>query len=489
MQFKHFTFKNIIIAFACCLPLVQLSAQQIGVNPDTAAIEFIEPTAIYEYCKILTSPVCAGRLTGSRGYNAAAHWIEEQLSGWGLHPLDTTGGYLQRFPTEFTLTEYGEMTLTLPPAGDSASKKLTLQPAKDFIPLFFTDTGSRLGKAVFAGWGISAPVLNYDDYAGLDVNGKFVLCFRGTPDPTDDRFTEYDEHRTRMSIAHKRGALGIIYIDKEVVANPNGDWLLNFTPVMITEKIADMIFKEKGIRSDSLKDILLKTKKPFSFETKTDVNYLTRAKHFQNGTGYNIVGIIEGSDPVLKNEYVIVGAHADHCGQFATMTFPGADDNASGTAVVMEIGRTFALLKNNPKRSVVIALFGGEEMGLKGSEYFTSHLPPQFTKSVGMINFDMVGEGDGAECSYSQSNLKDLLAEADSSVGILRSSSFIKKLGVRSSDFAPFFTLSIPCLSFSSNGPHLYYHQTGDTYYRLNPDIMGDIARLGFRAAYLLANN
>jgi len=170
--------------------------------------------------------------------------------------------------------------------------------------------------------------------------------------------------------------------------------------------------------------------------------------------------------------------------------FAGADDNASGSAVVMEIARAFASLKKKPKRSVVFVLFGGEEMGLMGSTHFASHFPAQFDKIDSMFNFDMVGEGDGAGCAVSAKpeELKKVLEDADKHINTLRRARLIRGVGVRSSDYAPFFLKGAACISFSSNGPHLYYHLPGDTIYRINPDIMADIARLAFLTGFNWAN-
>ena len=118
-----------------------------------------------------------------------------------------------------------------PEAGKApAFKEMKLTPEKDFLPLLFSDSGDRTAETVFAGWGISAPDLGYDDYAGLDVQGKFVVCFRGHARPDDRRYQVHDEHRTRMKTARDKGALGIIYIYAEIASNPNGDWLEGFTP-------------------------------------------------------------------------------------------------------------------------------------------------------------------------------------------------------------------------------------------------------------------
>ncbi len=441
----------------------------------------------YMFCRKLASPEFQGRLTGHPGYTAAAKWVAGQFEAWGLRPWSPSG-YLQPFPTEYTLVEDAQMTI-ITRTGDAAANQIKLNPGSDFLPLLFSDGGDKTGAAVFVGWGISAPELGYDDYAGVDVHGKFALCYRGTPNQGDARFTEHDEHRTRMRTACEKGALGIIYIYDEPIANPNGDWRAGFMPAVISQKSADLIFKEKDLRSAALRSDLAKYGRPLSFETGATVHYVVRSKHVPDGTGYNIAGAIEGSDPVLKHEYIIVGAHADHCGTLMGLQFSGADDNASGAATVMEIAEVLASENPKPRRSVVIALFGGEESGLKGSRYFADHLPESQGKPVAMLNFDMTGEGDQAHADYSQSSpeLKKILDDSNAVVRVLGNPHPITGIGVQSSDFAPFFQRGIPCVSISSNGPHLSYHQSGDTIYRINPDILRDIARLGIQVVLRLS--
>ena len=209
-----------------------------------------------------------------------------------------------------------------------------------------------------------------------------------------------------------------------------------------------------------------------------------------SGVGYNIAGYVQGSDEKLKDECIVIGGHFDHCGEHAGLIFPGANDNASGSATVMEIAEAYGKMQKKPKRSVMFVLFGGEEMGLMGSYYFADHLPSQFNKLDAMLNFDMTGEGEGTNCGYSERapKLKELLDKADTYVGTLRRTRAIKRVGVRSSDYAPFFLKGADCLSFSSNGPHLFYHEPGDTIYRINPEIMADMAKLAFITSYWWAD-
>jgi len=457
------------------------------------ALKSIQGMDAYNFVKTLASREFRGRLTGDEGYTAAAKWAANKFKAWGLRPVSTKEGFLLAYPSPFTLIDRSEMALLLPKEnanpqnlGADSFEEIKLEPEKDYLPLLFSDNGRATAELVFAGWGISAPDLSYDDYAGLAVKGKFVLCFRGTPDEAEKRFQYHDEHRTRMKLAHDRGALGLLYVYDEPLSNPNGDWIQGFTPGMISAGVFDRILKEKGTSSTDLKKALLTFKRPISFPLRSKMNFSVESRHFPQGIGYNVAAYVEGSDPVLRKDCLVIGGHFDHNGLQQGLLFPGADDNASGSAVVMEIAEAFSRLDRQPKRSVVFVLFGGEEMGLQGSTYFSEHVPAQFQRVDAMFNFDMNGEGDGtaAICSVKAPELKKVLEEADKSVKTLRQTGEIRDIGVRSSDFAPFFLKGANCVAFFSNGPHLAYHKTGDTIYRINPDIMADIARLAFLSAH-----
>ncbi len=458
------------------------------------ALDSIQPAEAYDINKTLASPRFAGRLTGSEGYTSAAKWAAECFKAWNLKPISRENGYLQPYPSPYVLVDKAEMSFLIPekPASGSepASKEVKLQLEKEFLPLLFSDSGSRTAGLVFAGWGISAPDLGYDDYAGLDVKGKFALCFRGTPDGADRRFENHDQHRVRMRTAKDQGALGIIYIYDEIASNPNGDWIEGFTPAEISYSAADQVLGEKATTAAALRKILTDFKKPLSFPLRAQASLTVVSRNFPDGVGYNVAGWVAGSDPKLKTECLVIGGHFDHNGLQMGLLFPGADDNASGSAAVMEIAKAFSKLGARPKRSVIFVLFGGEEKGLQGSEYFAGHLPAGFEKVDTMFNFDMVGEGDRSGIGYSAGSpeLKALVEEADGFVHTLAGSYPIRGVGVRGSDHAPFFQRGIPCISFHSNGPHLFYHLTGDTIYRINPDMLADVARLAFLAAWKQAS-
>ncbi len=489
--------RRLFIVLVCSLVVSAVgslsAAEQLSADL-RKALNSIQPMEAYSYCKMLSSEKFAGRLTGHEGYTAAARWAAAKFKEWGLRPLGGESGYLQPYPSPYVIIDQAEMTLLLEEKSEGSKesevKKVKLEPEKEFLPLLFSDSGDNTAEVAFAGWGISAPDLGYDDYAELDVAGKFVLCFRGTPDRADRRYEPHDHHRARMRTAKAKGAVGLIYIYDEIASNPNGDWIEGFLPAEVSTKVADMILEEKGTTAAELRKDLSTYKRPLSFPLRAKARLKVEARPFPDGIGYNVLGYVEGSDAKLRQECLVIGGHFDHNGLHMGLLFPGADDNASGSAAVMEIAEAFAKLGKKPKRSVVFALFGGEEKGLQGSSYFVEHIPPAFSQVDAMFNFDMVGEGDRAGIGYSGDlpDLKTLVEEADRHVGTLRGAYPIRGVGVRGSDHAPFYQKGIPCISFHSNGPHLHYHQTGDTIYRINPDMIANVAKLAFLGAYARAD-
>ena len=473
-----------------------LYAERLDIDQQKA-FNSIKPQDVYDYCKMLSSVPFAGRFTGDEGFTASAKWVANKFKEWGLKPINKKEGYLQAYPCPYTIIDKADMALLLKEPKEKKSdnqkeisfKETTLEVEKDFLPFLFSDSGSNTAELLCVGWGISAPELGYDDYAGLDVKGKFILCFQGTPDPKDERYRKHDS-RSRVSLAKEKGAVGFFYVyAAEPIGHPSGDWIKDFSPIIISEKVADMILKEKRITSSEYKKDLQTYKRPISFPLDSKIRYRVESRHFPNGVGYNVVGYVEGSDSRLKRECLVMGGHFDACGKHMGLLFPGANDNASGSAVVMEIAEAFSKLKEKPKRSAVFILFSGEEMGLLGSKFFVNHVPSQFEKVDTMFNFDMVGEGDGVKCTHSSKpeELKKVLEGSDKSVKILRETSIMES-GRGGSDHAPFRDKGVPCLYFVSNGPHLNYHRTNDMIFRINPDIMADIARLAFLSGFIWAN-
>jgi hypothetical protein len=493
---KEFPMKPILCAWLFFLTVIfSALAPVLRADELAKAEKQIKAHELYDLCKVMAAKEFSGRLSGDSGYTRAARWAAGKFKAWGLRPLDQKSGFLQPYPSPYSVVESAELTVDLPPgvieSHEPAATRLPAEPAKDFLPLVFSDSGQQQNTAaVFCGWGISAPEIGYDDYAGIDARGKFVVCFRGTPDPKDRRYQVHDEHRSRMQTAKNKGAVGIVYIYEEVQINPNGDVIKGFTPLMISEAFADRLLAADHFSCGSLKKDLLAYRLPLSFPLAARFNYRVNSRIDGAGTGYNVAGWLEGSDARLRREVVILGAHFDGCGEHMGLLFPAANDNASGSSVVMGAAKAAAALRTKPKRSLLFVLFGGEEKGLQGSSYFAGHPPGYFRKIAAMFNFDMEGEGDraGASLTAVPETLKAAILRADENSKTLAMIREMTPPGVRGSDFAPFFNQGLPCASFWSNGPHIEYHTIGDTIYRLNPDILADIARLAFRAAFFFAD-
>lgn len=435
--------------------------------------------------EMLTRPAFGGRFTGEAGYTAAATWAASQFETWGLKPVLSGNSYLQAFPAPHSVVDEASLNVII------KGKAQRAELLKDYLPLLFADTGHAKGGVVFVGWGIHAPELGYDDYAGVDVRGKFVLCFRGTPS-WDEKWEHHDEHRTRMAAAQSLGALGVVYILPELLAHPNGDLIPGFRPAMISETLANELLEEKGETATSLKARLRSTRRPVSLELSSALDLTVKARHFRDALGYNMMGYIEGTDPALKTECIVLGGHLDGVGEHMGIFFPGAEDNASGSAVVMELARAFASNVRLPRRSVLFVLFGGEEQGLKGATFFVDHLPAPCTLVSAMLNFDMVGVGSKVSISHA-STLEDtmpLLKHADAELGIVAQTQANDHPGVRGGDFAAFHAKGYPFAAFETNGPRaaFSYHQPGDRLSTLRADLMANIARLAYRYAFSLAD-
>jgi len=478
------------------LPLALLTLQ--GCSPSLSrdqdldrALLSIRSDDIYDTCRTIASVRFSGRLTGHEGYTEAARWAADRFREWTLKPLDEKTGYLRPYPSPYTIVDKAEMAM-ITSRMENGSLKETVRPfetGKDFLPCFFSDSGQNTADVVFVGWGISAPDLAYDDYTGMDVRGKFVLCLKGSPRAGDLRFDDYNHLFHRVGNAVEKGALGLLIVAPEPQANPSALWKQGYSHAVLGEKTADAILSENGTTCAELRARLTAAGKPLSMNLKARIRYAVASRHFPDGIGYNIAAYCEGSDPGMKRECVIIGAHLDACGLHMGFHYPGADDNASGCAVVLEVAKAFSKLARKPRRPVLFVLFGGEEMRIQGSEHFAGETLPPFDRTDGMINLDMVGEGDGLNCSYSPDTLdmKGLIEKADSDLKILRKIAPIEGLSFVS-DHLPFMRKGITCVQISSNGPHFGYHQTGDTIYRINPEIMTDCARLIFKAGFSWAD-
>ncbi|MCL1908204.1 MAG: M20/M25/M40 family metallo-hydrolase [Holophagaceae bacterium] len=462
-----------LVALVGCDPAPQTSQTSRG----EAAIRGQDAVATVAR---LSDKSTAGRQTGDVGYTNAAKYSLSRLKSMGLK------GELQSYPQAYSILDGGSLVATV-----KEETVYTAEMIKDFIPLLFSDSGQAKAPSVFAGWGIHAPELGYDDYAGIDVKGKYILCFRGTPE-NDPKWVYHDEHRTRMKVASDRGAIGLIYVYSSIIAHNNGDLIPQFYTAMISDTFFDKLIAIKGTTTEDLTKRLRETKKPASFALEATIDLSVKARYFPNAEGYNVVAWLPGSDPALKDECVVIGAHLDGVGDHLGLRFPCAEDNASGSAAVIEIAKAFVKNKIKPKRGVVFVLFGSEEQGGAGSAFFAENLPPQFKKISAMINFDMVGIGTKLNGSMSElmEAHREKLSTSDQGLEVLGNIRTLRAIGVRSGDIVPFFRKGVPLISLSSNGPRPadLYHLPGDTPNLMQPELLEKVSKLMYRFAFELCD-
>jgi len=419
------------------------------------------------YVEELCQPKYKGRRTGSAEARRAALWISDCLRDWGTVPLGDHGGYLQLFP--MLVTE--QRTRAKLKLHDGPFGSIDYLDGVDFMPYSNSGSGKVSAEVVFVGFGISAAEMGWDDYAGVDVRGKIVLIYRGTPAIDKDWAFTY-ERSYKVSTAAKKGAKGILMLDR-------GDWPIrgatvtaegyqpNLPVFNISKKTGRDLFVGLHKNIDHLIRDLAKKPQSMALNRRMEMAVQFRIPQLQEGE--NVLALLRGSDPVLADEVIVVGAHMDHNGlSLAGHLYAGADDNASGTAVVMELARA---LQGKPlKRSVLLACFGGEEQGLLGSHHFAYHPTVTAEKIAAMINLDMEGAGDGG-VSISGRNyyLEPLRSWFNAYSDSVRTKTKLRRgSGMFGSDHAHFVEQGIPAFYFSSTGDHPFYHQFEDDPSTLN---------------------
>lgn len=456
-----------------------------GSPPLTMAQAANSITAVATYATVerLAAPEFAGRLTGSPGYTAAARWVAAELKRAGLRALTGMPDLLQRFPVTVNGVQTASMELL---AADDKGQAQRLENFKDFLPFFFSGTGEVTAEVVFIGFGITAPALGRDDYAGLDVKGKVVMAVRGAPKDGRD-WTAHNSHRARTANARAHGAAGYLFAES-AVANPNGDQIADLAMAEVAAEIANSILSESKLTLEDLRKVLEKGGVA-SFATGRKVHLAVRAKAPRTSEAANVIAALSGRDATL-GEFVIVGGHLDHCGDWPVL-LPGADDNASGSATVLEIARAAARLKPRPRRTVVFVFFAGEEEGLLGSKFFVAHLPAGLGRCVGMFNLDMEGAGNGAFVAGGK-NFPELLRRLEEARD-RRAPGMALRAGLSEgearSDHGPFQSAGIAAVSlFGTGGSHHGYHAPDDTLWWITPKTMEAVGRVVLDAAVSVAD-
>jgi hypothetical protein len=488
------------------LPSCLLLAQNGGSDPAAqieerllGSMHGISSLTILEYVKELTSDRYQGRLTGTPGYDTAARWAAGLLARMTFKPLGDDGTYLQHFPNPYTLVLPGAELILRIPTGNKAIISKPYVFETDFFPGSTSDSGSVTAEVIYVGYGISAPELDFDEYAGIDTHGRIVLVEPEVPvspdkDPVEFmRWRPYSFHDYKVQNAKRHGAAGMVYAYH--IANPNCVFVPNLLLTYVGASVVDDLFLGTGRNHTDLTQAIRTGRKPASFAMGKVLTMKNRSEHHPEGIGSNVIGWMEGVDPVLKREAVIIGAHLDHLGMNHVL-MPGANDNASGVSVTLAAAEAIAKSSIPLRRSVLIILFGAEEQGVKGSEYYISHPVVPNGSVKGFINLESVGRGERIEGGAGKNypNLWEVF-ERNNRKFIHRplSAGYAANIARPRQDAAYFLWAGIPSISFGTSGapdlPYPTYHTTRDSWETLTPEIMEDLARLVFLAVIDIAES
>jgi hypothetical protein len=453
--------------------------------PQNLNAQSIDSNTYWDDIKYLASPELKGRATGSPELESAGLHIAGLFKSFGLKPVDGKS-YELAFPAEIGAHLGPHNAFSFSDGGGRQTLKLD----QDYTPFSFSTVGKASESVIFAGYGITAPSYKYDDYANLDVRGKLVLILRHEPQENDEhsvfdgkKLTSYATFVDKMANAKAHGARGVILINDVAAHAGKEDKLEEFGStggprdagiffVQVKDADAEEWFRAEGRDLRQIEADIDRDLKPRSFAlAKLAVDLEVDVTH-EKKTVHNVAGFLPGT----SSEYIIIGAHYDHLGlgdehslapNLKGTIHPGADDNASGTAGVIELARWFSK-QPKPNRGILFMTFAGEELGLLGSSWYVNHPVLPLGNAVAMINLDMIGRiRDGRvflSGVRSGTTLPTLVADLKPPAPLV-----IDQTGKNSgtdmsdaSDHASFNSKGVPTLFFFS-GLHADYHKPSDT--------------------------
>lgn len=495
-------FRKIAVILFLILPLC-VTAQKKDKNASKAAAT-ITPDDMKKHLYIIAGKEMEGRDTPSPGLEKAASYIEEQFKAMGLTP-GNNGSYRQYYPLYRDSITGSSLKIN----GDAIELNKDFQPQANNYA-----AAMRFSEVVFAGYGI-VDGDKRDDYKDLKVAGKLVLIADGIPadyKPSQQGFASPSSAFGKMNAAMSKGAAGILIVYTNFprrVMNTNSNWSMNgykaaqipFT-FTISPDVAARIMGEDG------KNIIDKLKagsiapKTYSAQIDMEMNKQTRTS-----SAPNVIGVLEGTD--LKDEYVFVTGHMDHLGKRDTVIYYGADDDGSGTTGVIEIAEAFAKAKQQgkgPRRTMVFMTVSGEEKGLWGSGYYTSHPLFPLEKTTVDLNIDMIGRSDASRKQGDSNNYVYVVGDDKISSDLKVISEGANKLYTNMeldykyndpkdpnriyfrSDHYNFAEKGVPIIFYYDGMLGADYHRPTDTPDKINYTLMAKRAQLIFYTAWEMAN-
>ncbi|HEX2967555.1 MAG TPA: M20/M25/M40 family metallo-hydrolase [Bacteroidales bacterium] len=487
--------KNLIILVSFLFLPICLTAQDNDEISLLKAMHTISSHDLLDYVKIQCNDKYEGRLTGTPGYQECAEWLADEFMKSGLTPGGDKGTWFQWFNIPYTLVLPGcGLSLNLA-AKDGSTTKKNYMYISEYMPGSTSGSGEITGEVVYAGYGITAPELGYDDYAGIDVKGKIILIESEAPvNPAagPEKFNpwyEHSFHQSKLANAINHGAVGMLY-NYGPIANPNNDYSPGFIYVHVGDSVVRDVFAGTGKSHSDIVKQITSTLKPASFNTKKNVTIKMNTQHFDDGKGSNVIGFIKGSDPVLNQETIIIGAHLDHLGKCYEV-IPGANDNASAVAVMLGVAKALAQSKIQLKRTVAFIAFGAEEQAIMGSKAYIENPSMPLDKSI-LLNMDGVGIGNSIGANAGE-NFPELWSFIDSAnrhyIHRQLTTNYFANLGRPRLDAARFLRAGVPSLSFYTYGSTNHYHTPLDNIEIIKPEIMEDLCQLLFVSVVKMADS
>ena len=503
---------------------VTLSGQKEG-------LATINKSDLKAYMTFFASDEMKGRDTGTPENEIAALYLKTNIMRLGLKPIPETRDYLQKVPLESAEIKDKETYLKVK---DNNGQEMFTTDSIIYLmaPSVTADVTTNL---VFAGFGFADSTSGYDDYSGIEIKDKIVLMMTGSPqinDPDElNAVFNMEIERPKILSAFRQGAKAILCVYDPRSKFPDayasgladmgvgkvGTKILSLrlnessAPVQIafiTRNAADNILRKSGYTTRSIAEKIVLEKKPHSLQL-SDISVTFRTYIEKKDIEVNnIIGIVEGSDPLMKNECVIYTAHFDHVGVDKDgEVFNGADDNASGSMALLEVAQALMNLKKKPLRTIIFAWVNGEEKGLLGSNYYASNPVIPLNKTLIDINLDMVGRSRmpsdtgkfmGIETNVSRAgeiqlftdqkgkDILDLIKSASQEAGI-KTINMGKDPLIGSSDYASFMAKGVPAIFFNS-GDYPDLHTIRDDVEKIDFDKMEKVSKMVFLIGFDLAN-
>jgi hypothetical protein len=458
------------------------------------------PDRYLSHIRLLAHDDLEGRGIGSDGIDLAAGYIAGQFAAAGLQPGGPDGTYFQKFTISRPAELLDTTTLQIEPA-QRAEGAIQAALRDDFVPLGLSTTGSFSGEVTFVGYGITNPDQQYDDYSGIDVTGRVVLILRREPPGWDPAggYTDHARFDRKVKLAAEKGAAAVMVVNQDP-GEDGIDGLMRFRPseekygipvLHLKRRLADELLAAGGLAGlTELQRRIDQDKQSVSAPLPGVRVSGTVAYESKDVVARNVIGVLPGMGP-HAGQYVVIGAHYDHLGIRRGRIYNGADDNASGTAGVIEVA--WALAKAPYRdRSVICIAFTGEETGLHGSKHFASDPTVDKDSIVAMLNLDMIGRvnhDDEANKLAIQglgtgSAFKEIVERHTREMGI----PYLPEDGAAGgSDHSPFYRADVPSMFFFT-GIHGDYHQPTDDTERINSEGAAQIVDLAGRIAVDIIN-